>query len=372
MFGLSINLQKRYPGLDLARTIAISLVVFAHSLWISTNYPPIVSWLMQFSGTIGVEIFFVISGFLIGRIIYKLIHKENFALNDVFVFLKRRWFRTLPNYYLILIINAIMWWFFYNEVPENIFLYFFYLQNFTSTSPDFFRISWSLAVEQFSYITAPFFLLVMIKIMPKVNKSHLFLILSLFMIILFVVIRITYNNQVHFENLYEWNEKLRKVTIYRLDAIFYGFLTFYLFEKGYLKRYKNSFFLVGILSILLLQVGVFMLGFSIEKQPFFFNVLYLSFNLIAICMLLPFLIEVQFKNIFFLKCITLISVISYSIYLLHYTIILHFMKSYFPSEQLLGLNLLVYTLLYWLIVLFSSYFLYRFFEKPITELRDNS
>lgn len=90
MFGLSINLQKRYPGLDLARTIAISLVVFAHSLWISTNYPPIVSWLMQFSGTIGVEIFFVISGFLIGRIIYKLIHKENFALNDCFCFFKKK------------------------------------------------------------------------------------------------------------------------------------------------------------------------------------------------------------------------------------------------------------------------------------------
>jgi peptidoglycan/LPS O-acetylase OafA/YrhL len=57
MFGINIPYQKRIPGLDLARTIAICLVVFAHSLWISTHFPPLVSWLMQLSGTIGVEIF---------------------------------------------------------------------------------------------------------------------------------------------------------------------------------------------------------------------------------------------------------------------------------------------------------------------------
>ena len=113
MFGLKIALEKRYPGLDLARSIAIALVVFSHSLWISTHYPPVISWLMQFSGTIGVEIFFVISGFLIGRILYKLIHKEDYSLATILSFLKRRWFRTLPNYYLILIVNIIIWWFFY-------------------------------------------------------------------------------------------------------------------------------------------------------------------------------------------------------------------------------------------------------------------
>ena len=35
MFGLAIDLNKRMHGLDIARSIAISLVVFSHSLWIS-------------------------------------------------------------------------------------------------------------------------------------------------------------------------------------------------------------------------------------------------------------------------------------------------------------------------------------------------
>lgn len=371
MFGLKIALERRYPGLDLARSIAISLVVFSHSIWISNNYPSSISGLMQLSGTIGVEIFFVISGFLIGRIIYKLIHLEVFSIQTVFVFLKRRWFRTLPNYYLILVLNIIIWWFFYKAVPENIYLYFFYLQNITTTSPDFFRIAWSLAVEQCSYVTAPLLLLVAIKFLPKVKKSFLFLIMSLLMIVIFIIIRIDFNNQVNFESLAEWNERLRKVTIYRLDAIFYGFLLFYLYENGYIKKYKEYLFLIGIASLLFLHIGIFMIGITITNSAFFFNVLYLPFNLISICLLIPFLLEVNFKNVFFVKCITLISVISYSIYLLHYSIILHLMKAYFPSDTLMGFELMVYTFTYWLLVLICSYFLYKYYEKPLMDLREN-
>ena len=370
MFGLKIALEKRYPGLDLARSIAIALVVFSHSLWISTHYPRAVSWLMQFSGTIGVEIFFVISGFLIGRILYKLIHKENYSLTIILSFLKRRWFRTLPNYYLILLVNIIIWWFFYKEIPKSILLYFIYLQNITTTSPEFFRIAWSLAVEQCSYITAPLLLLLAIKVVPKANKSFLFLLLSILMIVVFIIVRIKYNQKVHFETLADWNEKLRKVTLYRLDAIFYGFLLFYLHENGYLNKFKLEVFVFGILSLLFLHVGIFTIGFTIINHPFFFNVLYLPFNLIAISMLIPFLLEVKFQNLFFVKCITLISVISYSIYLFHYSIILHLMKVYFPSDELIGLELLIYTLSYWLIVVISSYFLYKYYEKPMTNLRE--
>ena len=127
MFGLQVDLNKRYHGLDLARAIAICLVVFAHSLWISDFYPEIVGWLMGLSGTIGVEIFFVISGFLIGRIVLRLLEDEDFSLATIIEFLKRRWFRTLPNYYLILFVNVLLWWFVYHKIPEQLYLYFIYL-----------------------------------------------------------------------------------------------------------------------------------------------------------------------------------------------------------------------------------------------------
>jgi len=371
MLGLKVTLENRYPGLDLARSIAISLVVFSHSLWISNYYPSIISWLMRLSGTIGVEIFFVISGFLIGKILLKLIQKDDFSLHDVFVFLKRRWFRTLPNYYLALLINLILWVAIYKEIPEKIFLYFFYLQNITTTSPAFFRIAWSLAVEQFCYIVGPFSLFFLIKCFPKRDKGKLFVIMSLLVIVIFGFVRYYFNQTHDIHSLSDWNEKLRKVTIYRLDAIYYGFIAFYMLHKYTISEFlKRLFFNIGLVILLMLHIFIFALGINVEEFPFFFNVLFLPLNSIAICLLLPFLTTISFQSLLFTKWITLISVISYSIYLLHYTIILHLFKEFFPSDTLTGLSLGLYTGIYWIVTFIFSYLLYKYFESPMTRLRE--
>jgi len=371
MLGLKVTLENRYPGLDLARSIAISLVVFSHSLWISNYYPSLISWLMRLSGTIGVEIFFVISGFLIGKIVLKLIQKDDYSLRDVFVFLKRRWFRTLPNYYLALFINLILWIAIYKEIPEKLFLYFFYLQNITTTSPAFFRIAWSLAVEQFCYIVGPISLFFLIKWFPKQDKGKLFVIMSLLIILIFGLIRYYFNQTHIIHNLSDWNEKLRKVTIYRLDAIYYGFIAFYVVRNYTISdTLKRLCFNIGLTILLTLHIFIFALGINVEEFPFFFNVLFLPLNSIAICLLLPFLTALQFRSMLFTKWITLISVISYSIYLLHYTIILHLFKVFFPSDHLVGLSLGLYTVTYWIITFIFSYLLYKYFESPMTRLRE--
>ena len=98
MFGLQVDLNQRYHGLDLARAIAICLVVFAHSLWISDFYPEIVSWLMGLSGTIGVEIFFVISGFLI-TMSYEQTH-------DIRLYFSKRFRRILPAYTFVVVMSG--------------------------------------------------------------------------------------------------------------------------------------------------------------------------------------------------------------------------------------------------------------------------
>ncbi len=371
MFGTKIKLANRIPGLDLARSMAICLVVFSHTLWISNNYPSVISWLMQLSGTIGVEIFFVISGFLIGKIIYKLILKDNFTLKDVYGFWVRRWFRTLPNYYFVLLLNVLVWYLIFSEIPKKLYLYVVYLQNFTTSSPAFYRISWSLAVEQFCYIIGPLSLFFLIRIFPKKEKKHLFLNMSLGVIVLFILIRYRFSLIHTITSIGDWNENLRKVTLYRLDAIYYGFVAFYSITNipiGILAR--KALFILGLVAIIILHFVIFYIGIRAEEYPIFFNVFYLSLNSIAICCLLPYLINLEIQSLLFLKWITLISVLSYSIYLLHYTIILHSLKTIFPSESLSGMLLFIYTITYWLLVLVFSYLQYRFFEKPMTDLRD--
>ncbi|MCL9806112.1 acyltransferase [Flavobacterium amniphilum] len=373
MFGLDVDLSKRNPGLDLARTVAITLVVFAHTLWISNHYPPLVSWLMQLSGTIGVEIFFVISGFLIGKIVMRLIMDDDFSVQSIFQFLKRRWYRTLPNYYFVLFLNLILWYAIYQKIPEKLILYFVYLQNFTTTSPDFYRVAWSLSVEQFCYIIGPFTLFFLIRFFPEKKRSQLFLWMCLFIIAVFFGVRLYYNLHHETKSIYDWNENLRKVSVYRLDAIYYGFVLYYFFSKGIITpTLERVFFVVGFLGVFILHIFIFAIGVQVQRTPFFFDVLYLPLNSIAICLTIPYLARFKMKEGFVLKWVTLISLLAYSIYLLHYTVILHAMKTICPSENLKGIGLWIYTLVYWLLVISLSYLLYRFFEKPMTNLRDKN
>ena len=371
MFSLDIKTENRIQGLDLARALAICLVVFAHSIWISNHYPLTIAWFMKLSGTIGVEVFFVISGFLIGSIISKLINQENFGLQTILVFLKRRWFRTLPSYYLVLFLNIILWYVVYKQFPVKLGLYFFYLQNLFSTSPAFFRIAWSLAVEQFCYIIAPSLIFLAVKIFPNRDKNQLFLCISIFVILIFTLVRVHFHFTNSLTSIFEWNESIRKVTIYRVDAIFYGFVLYLISRKNLLnQKYVKHFFVFGLFLTFILHIFIFAVGFSYQNSSFFFDVLFLPINSFAVCLTIPFLTQYKIPSAVVLKFVTYLSVISYSIYLLHYTIILHILKIVIPSENLVGLHLFQYTIGYWIIVLLLSTLQYKYFEKPLTNFRN--
>jgi peptidoglycan/LPS O-acetylase OafA/YrhL len=137
---------------------------------------------LQLFGFFGVEIFFVLSGFLIGKILYQLYLEEDFSLATVFYFLKRRWFRTLPNYYLILLINIVIAVIIGYEMPQ-LWRYFFFLQNFKITMLPFFTESWSLSVEEFAYVVLPFFVLFLSVIVKPKNKATFFLYAILLLIV---------------------------------------------------------------------------------------------------------------------------------------------------------------------------------------------
>ncbi|MEM1002632.1 MAG: acyltransferase family protein, partial [Bacteroidota bacterium] len=123
-----IDYNTRIFGLDILRALAISLVVLSHLFWITSKSTGVISEIMSLAGVIGVEIFFVLSGFLIGRIMYGFFVKQAFSFKDVINFWKRRWFRTLPNYYLILIVNVSITLFIGIELPSSLWRYFFFLQ----------------------------------------------------------------------------------------------------------------------------------------------------------------------------------------------------------------------------------------------------
>ena len=370
---MRIDYEKRIFGLDIMRAVAILMVVSAHAVWIFPQSKNLATDLMSLAGVIGVEIFFVLSGFLIGRLIYKLFTAPEFRFKDVTYFWIRRWFRTLPNYYLILVFNIILAIVLSTSLPDNLWQYFIFMQNFAWEMPLFFGESWSLPIEEFAYIVGPLLLYLVMLLKLKIKKSRLFVSITILIILFFFCTKVIYNYKFQNTDMIFWNVNLKAVTIYRIDAIYYGVLAAYisLVKPKVWKNYRFLFFIIGALMFLGLNVIIPMKQIFIESHPFFWNVLYLPINSIAIGFILPLLSQIKSAPKFIVVPITVISLISYSMYLIHYSVVMQLMKHFIPTEGYPISILFVYLLIYIVITFILSYLLYVLFERPMTNLRDS-
>ncbi|MGN6436116.1 MAG: acyltransferase family protein [Agriterribacter sp.] len=164
--------QPRITQLDGLRGVALLLVLGFH--FINNQYmamdanslQPLQAFLMKatYFGWCGVDLFFVLSGFLIGSILLKNKGSANFFK----VFYIRRFIRIIPAYYLLLLLFLLcknLKWFtpeaamFEKEIPIG--YYFLFLQNFYMSfnghfGPEALTPTWSLAVEEQFYIIIPF------------------------------------------------------------------------------------------------------------------------------------------------------------------------------------------------------------------------
>jgi peptidoglycan/LPS O-acetylase OafA/YrhL len=369
---MQIEYSKRIFGLDIMRAVAILMVVFSHSLWIVPGAKGFIPDLLSLAGVLGVEVFFVLSGFLIGRIVFQLFIQDDFSFNKVTYFWIRRWFRTLPNYYLILLVNIIIAGFLGTELPDKLWMYFLFMQNFAWEMPLFFSESWSLPIEEFAYIIGPLLLYVLFYFKVKTNRKNLFAIITICIILVFIITKILYNLTIPNSDMMFWNVNLKAITIYRIDAIYYGVLAAYLSMIRPKKWQKLSglSFTIGILIFVILNFIIPTQSVFIETHPFFWNVLYLPINSIALAFCLPVLSKIKSAPKLLLVPVTYISLISYSMYLLHYSVVLQLLKYYIPSEGLAKFDLIIYVSVYIIATFLLSYILYRLYEKPMMDIRD--
>src|SRR5690348_3223496 len=94
----------RVPSLDGLRAVSIMMVVYSHAA-ISCNFPPMpqsIQWI--FNGELGVQVFFVISGFIITTLLLKEEKKEgSFSIRKFYM---RRILRIIPVYYVFIATTA--------------------------------------------------------------------------------------------------------------------------------------------------------------------------------------------------------------------------------------------------------------------------
>jgi peptidoglycan/LPS O-acetylase OafA/YrhL len=145
---------QRVASLDGLRGIAVALVVLFHYGHGLENIPALGAIVSR--GWMGVDLFFVMSGFLIGGIV--IANKETENLFSVFYL--RRFLRIFPLYYaLLLIVAALIATKLMAPSTKGLAAYFLYLQNLIGDPSDFgptwLQATWSLAVEEQFYLLLP-------------------------------------------------------------------------------------------------------------------------------------------------------------------------------------------------------------------------
>jgi peptidoglycan/LPS O-acetylase OafA/YrhL len=305
----------RLRELDFLRGTAIILVLFRHqSLFL---FPQTMGW-------IGVDLFFVLSGFLVSGLLFK----EFLKFGDIkpLYFLIRRGFKIYPTYYLfylpylfLIIANGSL-------NIKGFLSDLFFLQNYVSGWGYSYEASWSLAVEEhfyFGFSLTLWFLLrkKLITLMPPVNTRQasriemiiLYILVGCF--ILRIVSNLAFADQ-HIRNF--------SMTHLRIDSLVSGVLVSYWYHFR-LELLKNIF---NPLKHYLLVFSFGLLAFTPFFEPFSsffvktigFSMLYISFGILLLYFLLDEKINLKLNLIFSPRIVTIISKIgycSYSIYIIH-------------------------------------------------------
>jgi peptidoglycan/LPS O-acetylase OafA/YrhL len=335
------------PEIDGLRAIAVGAVILYHSQF---SYQPFKG------GFIGVDIFFVISGYLITSIILKeLVTTGSFSFK---YFYQRRISRILPVLLFVMLVSLPFAWMYlipssFIDFSKSILYslgfssnFFFYYSGQVYGALDGlflpFLHTWSLSVEEQYYILFPIILLITFKYFKK-YLIHI-------LIISFIISL----------GLAEWTSRnYSSASFYflhtRMWELLAGSILAY-FETTLGHRSKNK-----TLNLILPSIGLFLIGHFILffNDKMFHPSIYTLSPVIGVCLVIWFSNKDEIiTKILSTKLFVGIGLISYSLYLWHYPIFAFIKINGLVSGSTIGKLILIP------IIFFLSIISYLFIERP--------
>ncbi|MFN5341450.1 MAG: acyltransferase family protein [Roseiflexaceae bacterium] len=347
-------------GLDVFRAIAVLCVAITHFTplvidpWVLNK--DFVRW-ERYIGALGVDIFFALSGYLIGVILLRMIP----PLTDMSLvkrFWMRRWLRTLPAAYVSAAVAIVL------ATPQNWLDFFMRITFVSSLTPyyhsDEMRVWWSLASEEYFYLVFPLLLLLWVRL----GWRHWAFGLTLGCIALLSVgARFGWLSQL--DPLAMGSVEL--IPYVRLDPMVFGAIVAWIRVKRptWFARLNTIGYAPGMV---LLWVGFMLLLDKLRWMPWAVGFGH-TFIGIGAALIIPAVETLRGSGMRWLdRSVIWIAAISYSMYLYH-DIFVTFLERQFGVAQTMaemGVLFVVYSVL----TLGASWLSYRLVEQPVLAWRD--
>ncbi len=352
MFRIKVDYEQRshYSILDSIRGLAIVLVLLFHC------FPHIKVFGI---GWFGVDLFFVLSGFLITGILINTVNHEHYWKN----FVGRRVLRIFPLYYFTLLVFLVSNIVFtsindldaidFNFFTSHQWWYWLYIPNWLVLFEGewlptaIFNHYWSLAIEEQFYLIWPLLLVLIYKWQPVY-----FIYVPITFIISSILLRVVFL-QLDFSEIAIYN-----FTFTRLDAISFGSLAAVLVRQDKLIDYCEKY----VVFILIFAVSVFIGGLLISTSFSPLSYYFLTFGYTNNALMFTCFLLISISNFRELKVLRLFNnqvlrffgKYSYAMYIFHWPLFRLFyddlVKLYnsklFASMIIVGLTILL-SLLSW-------------------------
>lgn len=357
---------NRFHGLDHLRALAITLVFFFHYFIISGGEP---AWLPDVArfGWTGVDLFFVLSGFLIASGLFEeIVSKKELSFKKFFL---KRFFRIIPAYLVTVAIYFLFPVFREKESLPPLWKFLTFTQNLglDLKNTGTFSHAWSLCVEEHFYLIFP----VLLIIIHRFSKIKLGIWILVLLFVFGFFIRNYAYQSLYLPNLNNpdgwmyWYKFVYYPTYSRLDGLLIGVGLAALFRFksvlwGKIQRFGNGLLL---LSLLVIASGFYLCD---DQQTFWASVF--GFPLLAIGFGLMVAGAVSQGSVLYKtnsRVTSLIASLSYSIYLTHKGVI-HITQSLLQDFQL---NQNVVLICCIISSLLAAFLLHIAVEKPFIRLR---
>jgi peptidoglycan/LPS O-acetylase OafA/YrhL len=345
-------------GLDVMRAVSGVMVLLGHtSHLVAAHWPrfpavPAVDW---------VALFFVLSGFLIGGILLDALGRPGPARLRFLDFMQRRWLRTLPNYYLFLLLNIAL--VAAGSAPgmlgRSSVWYAVFMQNFHKPLDLFFWESWSLAVEEWFYLLFPLIVFGLVGLLAMRGERAFLAACAVFLLIPLAA-RWAVAPQVH--DHASWALWVKKLTLTRLDAPGMGMLFAWL-ARRFAERWqlwRRPAFVIGAGALLALG------RLDHGDVPTFMLLGYESLYALAIALLLPLLSAWRSGGVF-TRSMRGLSLITYALYLVHLPML--YLWGHLVPDPVAWKCALHYAL-FIASALALATLVYRYWERPFMRMRD--